>query len=451
MVAGGRAPEEYRAAHERYGPVVRLGPQHVSLSDPAAIPVIYGVGSKFYKTDFYKTMAPMYGGKIIESMFTVRSNEQHKAIKAPVAAFFSMSNMRNYETYVDECTEIFISTMHELEGQTLELAEWLQWYAFDVIASVTFQRRFGFLEERKDINGMIHGIEEGLGAIKFLGQYPELDGIAKVIFRSLLRLLNRKDPLVGFLELCDEEIERYDAAPAEAHLRTDFLSQLRQKKGPIGPDSQHENLVNHLGNNLLAGSDTTGISLRACFYYVHKNPPVLEKLRSEISEFAASGRLSEVATLEETLKMPYLQAIMKEAMRLHPGVGFPLERKVPEGGATICGVSLPGDTIISMSAPVIHVDPSIFGKDAAQFRPERWLDGDEEQLKVMERSLLTFGYGARTCIGKNISIMEMGKFVTQILRQFDVEFVNPEKPWSTNAAWFWRQSGMLVTFRSRRD
>jgi hypothetical protein len=147
-------------------------------------------------------MAPMYGGKIIESMFTVRSNEQHKAIKAPVAAFFSMSNMRNYETYVDECTEIFISTMHELEGQTLELAEWLQWYAFDVIASVTFQRRFGFLEERKDINGMIHGIEEGLGAIKFLGQYPELDGIAKVIFRSLLRLLNRKDPLVGFLEVC---------------------------------------------------------------------------------------------------------------------------------------------------------------------------------------------------------------------------------------------------------
>jgi cytochrome P450 len=80
---------------------------------------------------------------------------------------------------------------------------------------------------------------------------------------------------------------------------------------------------------------------------------------------------------------------MKEAMRLHPGVGFPLERKVPEGGATICGVSLPGDTIISMSAPVVHVDISIFGKDAAQFRPERWLDGDEEQLKVMERSLLT--------------------------------------------------------------
>jgi hypothetical protein len=174
--------------------------------------------------------------------------------------------------------------------------------------------------------------------------------------------------------LCDEEIQRYDAAPAKAHLRTDFLSQLRQKKGSIGPDSPHENLINHLGNNLyeppctftfthvltlmlvlrslisainihlnhtslspfssacdssslspqlafihncrlacqanffsrLAGSDTTGISLRACFYYVLKNSRVLAKLRDEISTFQASGQLSDPVTLEETLKMPYL-------------------------------------------------------------------------------------------------------------------------------------------------
>jgi cytochrome P450 len=79
---------------------------------------------------------------------------------------------------------------------------------------------------------------------------------------------------------------------------------------------------------------------------------------------------------------------MKEAMRLHPGVGFPLERFVPAEGATVCGVSLPGKTIISMSAPVVQLDRSIFGDDAAEFRPERWTEEDSEQLKVMERSLL---------------------------------------------------------------
>jgi cytochrome P450 len=79
---------------------------------------------------------------------------------------------------------------------------------------------------------------------------------------------------------------------------------------------------------------------------------------------------------------------MKEAMRLHPGVGFPLERLVPSEGATVCGVTLPSRTIISMSAPVVQLDRSVFGDDATEFRPERWIDEDPEQLKVMDRSLL---------------------------------------------------------------
>ena len=93
---------------------------------------------------------------------------------------------------------------------------------------------------------------------------------------------------------------------------------------------------------------------------------------------------------------------MKEAMRLHPGVGFPLERFVPEGGATICGEYLPAGTNVSMSAPVIHTNTDVWGKDADEFRPERWIDADADSLKTMDRNflavsatlltLLTWGY-----------------------------------------------------------
>lgn len=79
---------------------------------------------------------------------------------------------------------------------------------------------------------------------------------------------------------------------------------------------------------------------------------------------------------------------MKEAMRMHPGVGFPLERYVPEGGMMVSGVNLPAGTNICMSAPVVHYDKSVFGQDADQFRPERWIEADQEQLKVMNRSFL---------------------------------------------------------------
>lgn len=99
------------------------------------------------------------------------------------------------------------------------------------------------------------------------------------------------------------------------------------------------------------------------------------------------------------------QAVIKEAMRIHPGVGFPLERFVPPEGAVICGTHLPGGTNICMSAPTVHYDKAIFGADAHEFRPERWLETTPDQLKSMDRAFLAFGYGARTCIGKNISIV----------------------------------------------
>jgi len=88
---------------------------------------------------------------------------------------------------------------------------------------------------------------------------------------------------------------------------------------------------------------------------------------------------------------------MKEAMRLNPGVSFPLERIVPEGGAELCGQKLREGTIVGINPVVVHHDRGIFGDDAAQFRPERWLEASEEHLKLMERTLLTVSLVRSIC------------------------------------------------------
>ncbi|KAJ0349362.1 hypothetical protein COL154_013597 [Colletotrichum chrysophilum] len=75
-------------------------------------------------------------------------------------------------------------------------------------------------------------------------------------------------------------------------------------------------------------------------------------------------------------------------MRMHPGVSYPLERIVPEGGVELCGVHLPAGTVVGMNAAVVHRNYEIFGQDADEFRPERWLCS-EEQAKNMDRHLLT--------------------------------------------------------------
>lgn len=76
-------------------------------------------------------------------------------------------------------------------------------------------------------------------------------------------------------------------------------------------------------------------------------------------------------------------------MRLHPSNCYPLERVVPEEGATVCNVDLPGGTIIATTAPLINCNEAIFGADAKEFNPERWLDNSADRLKVMERTYFT--------------------------------------------------------------
>lgn len=80
---------------------------------------------------------------------------------------------------------------------------------------------------------------------------------------------------------------------------------------------------------------------------------------------------------------------MKEAMRCCPGVSMPLERLVPEGGAEFCGKYLPAGTVVGVNPVVIHHDKTIFGEDAASFRPERWTESGAERVKIMDRNLLT--------------------------------------------------------------
>ncbi len=151
--------------------------------------------------------------------------------------------------------------------------------------------------------------------------------------------------------------------------------------------------------NRFAGSDTTAIAIRSIFYHLMKDPTCMDKLVAEIDDFESRGLLSKPQIkYAEAIKMPYLTACCKEGMRLHPSVGLGLPRHTPPGGAIIAGHFFPAGSRVSINAAVIHYDQSIFGEDAAEFDPDRWIQSD---AAMMGRHMLHFGGGSRTCIGKH--------------------------------------------------
>ena len=179
----------------------------------------------------------------------------------------------------------------------------------------------------------------------------------------------------------------------------------------------------------------SGITLTALFYYLLKNPECYSRLQQEVDEnFPTSGAkaLDDPIGYTKAQTLPYLHACLQETFRIHPATGFTNERVVDPRGAIICGEHIPGGTIVSCSSWVLHRNKEIFGEDVESYRPERWL-GDAEDVKEMNRTMFQFGHGNFSCIGKNISIMEMIKVVAAIIRAFDVSisplfFLSKEPP-----------------------
>jgi cytochrome P450 len=173
-------------------------------------------------------------------------------------------------------------------------------------------------------------------------------------------------------------------------------------------------------SSVFAGADSTAIILRAIFYYLLKNPNTMANLMKEIDDFTPSE--GGVVSWNEARKSPYLTAVINEALRIHPAVGLHLERVVPPTGLEVNGYHIPGGTIVGTSAWPLHAKEEIFGPRTNEFRPERWLDVDESERKRMEAAIFTFAFGSRSCIGKNISLLEMYKVVPTILRKFEVSY-----------------------------
>lgn len=179
-----------------------------------------------------------------------------------------------------------------------------------------------------------------------------------------------------------------DAAASSGYNSKDFMSRFlaARAKDPSIPEWF---VTAWTTSNVLAGSDTTAIMLRAIIYFLITNPASLRKLEHELRQARSQDQLSDIVTWKESRNLRYFDACVKETGRLHPAIGLTLERVVPSGGAMICGQSFEAGTTIGMNPWVIHRDKDVFGADVDHWNPDRWLDTDTERVTLMENCLLT--------------------------------------------------------------
>ncbi|GME41742.1 Cytochrome P450 [Neofusicoccum parvum] len=435
------------ALHRKYGPIVRIAPTYYSIDDPSAVRTIYGHGTQFTKGPWY--FASGNPQSDISDLFTDRDAKRHSANRRKVASLYSMTSLLKMEEAVDDCVGLMEARFreHASNGRTINLQHWLQCYAFDVIGAITVAKRFGFLDEGEDVIDMLPALHSYLVYATNVGIYYELHPF----FFKLLSLLPTGG-ISSVLEFTTSQVLERIEANKDIEKRVDgddFLARVLRLHEEEPHGFTLREVMMTCGTNIGAGSDTTSIALSGIMWGLVSNPEAYAKLRAEIDDKRASGEISNPVTFAEAQKMPYLQAVLQEGLRIHPSTGLPMERVVPKGGAEIAGRFLPEGTKVGINSWVAHANKDVFGDDADDFRPERWLT-DKERVQVMDRYWLPFGHGSRTCIGKNISLMEMSKLIPQLVEKFDFQLADPKAELESENVWFVKQKNFMVKISERK-
>ncbi|CZR63115.1 uncharacterized protein PAC_13012 [Phialocephala subalpina] len=340
---------------------------------------------------------------------------------------FSEDNLRRF------ASEIWLQKRFVATGATMDMMEWATYWSLEVIYDLTFGERIGYVEEGKDVNGVIFGVRKMAAWWLYLSRAPFLD--YRLLKNPLILWCNKHgwfDHPNVFMPIVQRQFfERQEHWKEVGNMKTvagdrPTLTEMFLKAQQDHPEVQDFQPFMHSMSTIGAATEATAITLSSVIYFLLKNPRCYEKLKSELSTLPAPA--SPVIFIQAQ-SLPYLNACINESMRLHSADRFAKGREVPESGMTICGQFVPGGTTVSVYTDAAHRQKEIFGNDVDVFKPERWLES-EEKTNRMNATMLSFGIGKYGCLEKNLSRLEMLKFIPSVLRAFDFELVNPEQDWT---------------------
>ncbi|KAH8896080.1 cytochrome P450 [Thozetella sp. PMI_491] len=410
---------------EKYGRLVRNGPNYLVTDDPETLRAIAGSRAK-YTRDSWNTAAKF--GKL-DSMASLISTKAHDAIKAKVASGYNGRENPDLEPAIDSqiCRLIhLIRRKFTSNGENFRPVDFSlisRYFTLDVITRLGYGQPFGYLDEGTDVYGWISQIDLVIGLNSVAFDVPWIRRI--FYFQPIMHLLGPKaTDKTGIGKIMSVTQRLISERLEDEEPRNDMVGGFI-RNGLTRPELQAEVML-----QIFAGSDTAACTIRGTMLYVITTPRVYNRLKEEIKE-AVEGKVSYPISHREALKLSYLQAVIWEGYRMKPPVNAGHYKVTPPGGDTINGVFVPGGTAIGHNTVALTRNKSIFGPDAHLFRPERFLECTEHQKLQMNRALdITFGAGRWMCAGKTIATMELNKIFFELLRAFDFQIVDPTCPWN---------------------
>ncbi|KAF8182061.1 cytochrome P450 monooxygenase [Pholiota molesta] len=474
----GHRSEVVHEMHKKYGPIVRLAPNHVSVADPDALGVIYAHGNGALKSDFYDAFVSIQRG-----VFNTRDRNEHARKRKIVSHIFSQKNVVEFEPQIrvyvgallqqwDRLCALSLKGQSGTEGEGwkgeggrlwLDCLPWANYLAFDIVGDLAFGAPFGMITAARDLAVVPKNQADAMNnygtktsvdvmeipAVQILngrGEYSMSMGVLPPSWRPYVRHLpwysqGQKDvkSLAGIAIMA---VAKRLGNPTD---RVDLLSKLQTARDGDGKPMGREELTAEALTLLIAGSDTTSNSTCAIIYYLAQNRQAQYKLQKELDEqLGTEDEL--VANGQQIKRLPYTDACINEALRLHSTSALGLPRIVPEGGMSVVDQVFPEGTILSVPSYSIHRDKAIWGDDVEAYRPERWFERDQADI---QKTFNPFPL-VQACVGRNLAFLELQIIIASIMRRYDIVLGSPDQKLETREGFLRKPLACRVGIK-RRD
>ncbi|MCJ1397454.1 hypothetical protein MMC11_000647 [Xylographa trunciseda] len=392
--------------------------------------------------DFVKPSGIREGiGKILGVGILLAEGEEHKTQRRHLMPAFAYRHIKDlYPIFWAKSTELVqaLSTHVKEEaakaGQekdlsstaVVALATWMSRATLDIIGVAGMGQDFNSLEDPEtELYITYKKIFQPSKAARMIGLASMFIPI------QLLRMLplKRNDEILAASEVIKGvsrnliRSKQRKMAQEKGRADVDILSVALESGG-----FSEEDLVNQMMTFLAAGHETTATSMQWALLTLCKHPEMQTRLREEVRANLPSPDDTTTKMSAEILdRLPYLHAVCNEVLRVYPAV--PMTRRVADHDTSIVGQFIPKGTNIFLSPAAVNKSIDLWGADALEFNPDRWLgSGTNNGGASSNYALLTFLHGPRSCIGQAFAKAEFACLLAAMVGRFELELVDKDAP-----------------------
>uniref|UniRef100_A0A0D2XSL4 Cytochrome P450 n=1 Tax=Fusarium oxysporum (strain Fo5176) TaxID=660025 RepID=A0A0D2XSL4_FUSOF len=362
---------------------------------------------KRYDLAFYDAFSSNHG-----NLFTFSNVDEHSKRKRLMSPSFSRASMEEHDTIVHATIKPLVEevVVSVRKGETVALYSVMRRFAIKSIIAFCYGNNLISPEyiDNTVIPKLFQVLDKSPKDLLVLQHFPivrrSLRHLATTfpqLFPEAIRFLQR----VG-MELLDSSRESSDASQPGLFKRMKELLKVKEQSLTDGE------LIAESSTMFFAGTDTTATTASVALWYLMHQPDNYARLQDELKTVMPD--VNSRPSLRELESLPFLEACVKESLRLACPIRGRLPRVVPPEGWEVKGVRLPGGTTVSSCISYMTYDEDIFS-EPMKFRPGRWL---QENSKELDGYLYPFSRGTRSCIGQSLSLAEQRVAISQIVRRF---------------------------------